>query len=583
MATANSTSTPAQYNVVWVALLTGLGLYVADIIIDVFVFGQGTIIEQLLHPAYHDTWMRVCVIVLATAFGIYIQIQLRRERATVERAETSERFLSSVIDNIPSMIFIKQATDLRFVRINRSGEKLLGLTNRDLVGKNDREFFPEPQAEFFTRKDREVLNSGIELTIPEEEIDTAISGKRWLRTRKIPIFDDHGTPVYLLGVSEDITESKQQESDLKKTDIRFKTLFNSAADFIFVIDTEGTITQTNRYACEKSGYAEDELVGKNIKQVFTRKSQDICDCNFPGLRQRGHNRANIEFVCKDGRILQMECVASGVPDESGRFTSFVIIQRDVTDKTRAEEELQRHRHELAHVMRLSTIGEMASGMAHELNQPLTALVSYCGTAASMVTSLPSESDRLGEILHRAKKEAHRAGAIIRNLRAFVSKSDNIKELVLADQIIEEIEQLMDLELKNAKVEIEKHLCCEGCRVLANKVEIEQVLINLIRNSLEAIKGETSIAGKIVLQTRQLPDDSLEVTVTDNGPGIHADMIDKIFRPFQTNKPSGMGMGLSISRSIIDAHGGKLWADLQRRNGAAFGFTLPLASQNSQNP
>jgi two-component system sensor kinase FixL len=135
------------------------------------------------------------------------------------------------------------------------------------------------------------------------------------------------------------------------------------------------------------------------------------------------------------------------------------------------------------------------------------------------------------------------------------------------------------------VKIEKHLCCEDRKVLANKVEIEQVLINLIRNSLEAIKSDASIHGRIVLQTRQLPNDCIEITVTDNGPGIRADMVDKIFHPFQTSKKSGMGMGLSISRSIIDAHGGKLWADLQHSDGAAFGFKLPLASEsaNSQDP
>ena len=568
---------PARYTIIWIGLLVGLGFYAADIIIDVFVFHNGTLLQQLLNPTYHETWMRTCVLFLAVAFAIYVQVLLRRERENSQRVETAERFLNTVIDNIPSMIFIKDAVDLRFVRVNHTGERLLGLTNQELIGKNDHDVFPESQAAFFSRKDREVLASGIELNIPEEDIDTVALGKRWLHTRKVPILDETGQPIYLLGISDDITESKQRASDLKKTEMRFATLFNSAADLIFVIDQNGTITQTNRYACEHSGYGEHEIVGKQIRQFFTRESQDVWDSNFLGLRKRGHNRADLEFVCKDGRILKLQCGATSVPDESGCFTSFLIIQRDVTDKARAEEELQRHRQEIAHVMRLNTIGEMASGMAHELNQPLTALISYCGTAASMVASLPSESTQLGDILERAKKEAHRASAIIRNLREFVSKGDNQRELLVIDQIVQAIDSLIDADLRHANVKIEKHLCGDRCKVLANKVQIEQVLINLVRNSLEAITIGEITAGKIVLQTRLLPNDSIEVTVTDNGPGINADMVDKLFHPFHSNKASGMGMGLSISRSIIEAHGGKLWADPRRPNGAVFGFHLPRVS------
>ncbi len=567
----------ARYTVICIGLLVGLGFYAADIIIDVFVFHNGTLLQQFLNPTYHETWMRICVLFLAVAFAIYVQVLLRRERENSQRVKTAERFLNTVIDNIPSMIFIKDAVDLRFVRVNHTGEQLLGLTNQELIGKDDHDVFPESQAAFFSRKDREVLASGTELNIPEEDIDTVALGKRWLHTRKVPILDETGQPIYLLGISDDITESKQRASDLKKTEMRFATLFNSAADLIFVIDQNGTITQTNRYACEHSGYGEHEIVGKQIRQFFTRESQGVWDSNFLGLRKRGHNRADLEFVCKDGRILKLQCGATSVPDESGCFTSFLIIQRDVTDKARAEEELQRHRQEIAHVMRLNTIGEMASGMAHELNQPLTALISYCGTAASMVASLPSESTQLGDILERAKKEAHRASAIIRNLREFVSKGDNQRELLVIDQIVQAIDSLIDADLRHVNVKIEKHLCGDRCKVLANKVQIEQVLINLVRNSLEAITIGEITAGKIVLQTRLLPNDSIEVTVADNGPGINADMVDKLFHPFHSNKASGMGMGLSISRSIIEAHGGKLWADPRRPNGAVFGFHLPRVS------
>jgi len=223
-------------------------------------------------------------------------------------------------------------------------------------------------------------------------------------------------------------------------------------------------------------------------------------------------------------------------------------------------------------MRLSTMGEMASGLAHELNQPLTALTSYCGTAATLVNSLPSPEPRLGEILERAEEQAHRASQIIQHLRNFLSKGDDDKELLDLDKVIVEMIDFIKPELKNGHVKIEHHP--GGCKVMANKVQIEQVLVNLVLNSLDAIKSSGNTTGNIIVHTRQLPDETIETTVTDNGPGIDADMAGRMFNPFQTSRSSGMGMGLTISRSIIEAHGGKLWADVQRGNGALFGFSLP---------
>ena len=571
--TNNDSTPPARHTIIWIGLLVGLGFYFADIIIDVFVFRSGTLSEELLNPTYHEMWMRTTVFLVAVAFAIYVQLLLKREREISERAETAERFLNSVIDNIPDMIFIKDAAELRFIRINHTGEQLLGLTSRELVGKNDYDFFTGSQAEFFTRKDNEVLESGIEVNIPEEQIDTVNLGKRWLHTRKVPILDDRGKAIYLLGISEDITEARQAESERKKTEVRFQTLFNSAADCIFVIDQESRILETNRSTCEHTGYEKRALIGNKINTLFTEASRDTCDNSFPELKARGYNRLEFELVHQDGRILQMDCTASAVPDEDGSFTTFLIILRDVTDKKQAEKKILLQQRELAHVMRLSTMGEMASGIAHELNQPLTALTSYCGTAATLVKSLPSPPPQLGEILERATEQAHRAGRIIWHLRDFLSKEDDHKEPVDIDQVIKDVIDFIKPELKNGHVKLEHHSGTRGCKVMANRVQIEQVLVNLVINSLEAIKDSKTSTGNIAIRTRQLPDNEIETTVTDNGPGIDADMVGKLFNPFQTSKPSGMGMGLSISRSIIEAHDGKLWADEQHRDGALFGFNL----------
>jgi C4-dicarboxylate-specific signal transduction histidine kinase len=226
------------------------------------------------------------------------------------------------------------------------------------------------------------------------------------------------------------------------------------------------------------------------------------------------------------------------------------------------------------------MGEMASGIAHELNQPLTALTSYCGTAATLANSMPSPSPQLGEILERAEKQAHRASQIIRHLRDFLGKEDDHKEPVDIDQVIEGVIDFIKPELKNGHVKVEHHPGTRGFRVTANKVQIEQVLVNLVMNSLDAIKDSKNTMGNILIQTHLLPDKSIETTVTDNGPGIDANMAGTIFNPFQTSKPSGMGMGLSISRSILETHNGKLWADEHYRDGARFGFNLPCTMRET---
>jgi PAS domain S-box-containing protein len=439
----------SRYNIIWLGFLIGFSFYITDVLIEVFVFHSGSLQEKFFHPTYHEVWVRTGVFLVAIAFAIYVQLLLRREHEASERAKTAENFLNSIFDNIPSMVFIKDADELRFVRVNQTGEKLLGLSSKELIGKNDYDFFPESQAEFFVHKDREVLAAGIEVNIPEEEIDTVNLGKRWLHTRKVPLLDDRGQPIYLLGISEDITEAKQ-----------------------------------------------------------------------------------------------------------------------------AEEKILRQQRELAHVMRLSTMGEMASGMAHELNQPLTALVSYCDTAEKLANTLPSSPSQLGEILGRATKQAYRASQIIKHLRKFLDKESDHRESVDIDQVIEGVIDFIKPELKSGQVSVEHHSGTQGCEVMATRVQIEQVLVNLVLNSLEAIKDTGKTTGKIIVRTRLLPNQSIDTTVSDNGPGIAADMIGRMFHPFQTSKPSGMGMGLAISSSIIEAHGGKLWVDEQNQDGAVVGFSLP---------
>jgi PAS domain S-box-containing protein len=685
----------------------GVAFYVIDVLIDVYLFQRGNLVDQLMHPGIHESWMRSSILLLSVIFASYASRLLRKTQAAALRAQTAEKFLSTIIDNIPAMIFIKDAGELRFVRVNTVGERLLGLSTAQLIGKNDYDFFPKDQADFFTSKDREVLRSGTVLNIPDEEIDTRLHGKRVLHTRKVPILDDTGQPAFLLGISDDITEIKQAEAALHETEVRLQTLFDAAAEFIFLIDPDGIIQMVNRRAVERSGYTTEELTGTNINNFLAENAQHTCEYNFPILKERGYLRFDNDFVCRDGKVIQMECSATAIPDNDGNFTSFLIIQRDVTkeravvsaladserrfraifnstfqfiglldpegivlevnqtaldfggftskevigrpfwetpwwidspgeqhrlkdalaqaargklmryevevrgnnestatidfslmpvlnergdtiliipegrdisDSKRAQEEVQRHQQELAHVMRLSTMGEMATGIAHELNQPLTAIISYCESAQTLLNMQPKLPESLAEIIRRTTEQSHRAAAIIRQLRDFTGKPKDVMEVLEIDALVRKSIQLLDWELRNTSATIDLNLDTEGRGILANRVQIEQVIVNLVKNSLEAIRETGRTDGHISLQSNLLPNDMVEISVTDNGTGVSVDLMDRLFNAFQSSKPNGTGLGLSVSRSIIESHGGKLWIDKRYRHGAQFCFTLPLQGE-----
>jgi C4-dicarboxylate-specific signal transduction histidine kinase len=213
-------------------------------------------------------------------------------------------------------------------------------------------------------------------------------------------------------------------------------------------------------------------------------------------------------------------------------------------------------------------------MAHELNQPLTALVSYCGTALQLARDTPSLPEGFIDILERASAQAHRAGNVIRHLREFVSKGNNNKTWVVLDDLIQGVIDFISWELRSSDIQVTFQPGSPACELLIDKVQIEQVLVNLIRNGIEAIRQAGIPGGQVDIATRMAAEGSVEVTIADNGPGIDSTMVDSLFEPYQTSKEDGMGMGLSISRSIIEAHNGKLWVDEQRQQGALFYLSIP---------
>ncbi len=247
------------------------------------------------------------------------------------------------------------------------------------------------------------------------------------------------------------------------------------------------------------------------------------------------------------------------------------LRTEITDRKRAEAQSQQLQNELAHVARFSTTGEMAASLAHELNQPLTAITQYCDALLNAGKANKPSDHEIMECIEEMQNEAFRAGEIIRQLRQFIRKGETDAELVDLSQLIAQTIRLIDPQARENNIEITVDTEQNAPEITINRVQIAQVLVNLLRNSVEAIVANESKERIITVQTRIL-NDSAEITVEDSGPGLKS--INQAFKPFETSKPEGMGMGLSISRSIIEAHNGQLIADANAAKGARFRIILP---------
>jgi two-component system sensor kinase FixL len=564
-----------------VAGLIGLALYGADALIQAALHQHGRLVDQLIRPDSAVLLIRLGLAALFLALGGAAYLLLRRERFGAEQVRMAESFLSSVVDNIPDMVFIKDARELRFVRVNPATERLLGLSADELIGKSDYDFFPKAQADFFTGKDRDVLASRRVLEIPEEEIDTMHLGRRILHTKKVPILGTDGRPAFLLGVSEDITERRQAELAVQVEKARAEHYLEISRALIVGLDREGRVNLINPRGCEILGWSETELLGRYwFDTVLSEKDrrrelalvQDLLDG-----KPVPEAVSECDVLTKGGQVRRIAWNVALQCDPKGKVVGTLCSGQDVTDRVMAELEAQRHHQELAHVMRLSTMGEMASGLAHELNQPLTAVVTYCAAAMAMLEREPVQTEPIAGVLEKATDQARRAGDIIRRLRGLVKKGDNQQESIELDRLITEAVAFLEWELRQSAVELDLRLNGGGCRVHVDPVQIEQVLINLIRNSLDSIRAGRVAVGRIVVETAPTQRATLRLTVHDNGPGIDPYVVPRLFEPFLTTKKKGLGIGLSISHSIIEAHGGTLWGENHPAGGSVFGFELALAA------
>ncbi len=359
-----------------------------------------------------------------------------------------------------------------------------------------------------------------------------------------------------------------------------QSILDTIPDAMIVIDEHGAMQSFSAAAERLFGYSAAEVLGKNVKMLMPAPYREGHDGYLQRYNVTGERRIiGIGRIVvgerKDGSTFPLELSVGEMKTASRRyFTGFI---RDLTERQQSEARMQELQSELVHVSRLTAMGEMASALAHELNQPLSAIANYMkGSRRLLEGSTDKQAATLREAMDKAAEQAMRAGQVIRRLRDFVARGESERRMEDVRKLIEEASALALVGVKDKGVHVRFDFDPRADFTLADKVQIQQVLLNLMRNAIEAM--ESGDRRELLISTAIASDNMVEIRVADTGPGIAPEIGAQLFQPFVTTKTQGMGVGLSISRTIVEAHGGAITARPNPGGGTVFGFTLPAVSR-----
>jgi PAS domain S-box-containing protein len=386
-----------------------------------------------------------------------------------------------------------------------------------------------------------------------------------------------GGHIGMWAIVRDITARKRAEAALRESEERFRQVAETVGDFIWEVDAAGLYRYTSPSVETILGYRPDELVGlRHFYDLFEPEAREVLKAAaLQAFAARAPLRAFPNTtVHKDGRLIELE--TSGVPvlDAAGQLRGYRGTDTDVTARRRAELENSRLQQELAHISRVASMGELTASLAHELNQPLTAIASNAFAGQRYLAQPAPPLDELREILTDVAADAQRAGEVIHRLRSLLKKDTSRFQALDVNEVIREVVALTRTDAIIRHRPIDLDLTPDFAPVMGDRVQLQQVLLNLVLNGMDAMAAQPEATRRLAIRT-VIEIGAVRVGVRDHGAGIPAENLAQIFATFFTTKPGGMGMGLAISRSIVEVHGGRIWAENNPEGGATFWFTLPL--------
>jgi PAS domain S-box-containing protein len=596
----------------WSLILLGVGLLAFEGVLDIsdnFPFLNRFAVIS-------DTWVQDIVADVAGLVAALLLISAGLVRwvpgvAAAEERRDPERKYRTLVETVQEGIGIVDP-DENVVFANQAFAEMLGYDTEELLGLNLSQLASEGEFDRYTKeteKRREGKSSKYETVLR-----TKTGEIRQFSLSAAPFCDDNGAYVGTLGLLTDITDRKRTEEALRFTQFSI----DRSAEAAFWMGPDARFVYVNEAACRSLNYSRQELLSMTVHDIDPDFPAEAWSDHWNGIRAGGSRTFESHHRTREGRVFPVEITVNFLEYDGREY--HCAFARDITERKRAEAELrdahseleakvqqrtadlseanrrleleiqqrkdahrqlQQLQSELAHVARVSTIGEMATGLAHELNQPLAAATAYAQTCSRLVSSGATDLGALREPLQEIAAEARRASEIVRRLRDFVRKRPPHRSSVDLNKLVRQVAQLMEHEAHSNGVSLELHLAEALPRVLGDSIQVQQVVLNLARNSVEALAASGAQTRQVRIGTALAEDDSLAVSVHDNGPGIPEETAGRLFDPFFSTKPDGLGMGLSISRSIIEDHGGRLWLARDPDGGTLFQFTLPVNSGDEE--
>jgi two-component system sensor kinase FixL len=520
---------------------------------------------------------------------IWLAERLGRERAAAAanqaaareetaRARGAEEELRLLLEGASDYALFMLGPDGRITSWNRGVEQILGWSAEAAIGQDGAILYPVEEAQ--RGKPAEDLARALaEGMVREECWQVRRDGSEFLADVTLtPLHGEDGRLRGFAKVMHDVTDRRAAEQALARREHHLQSILDTVPDGMIVIDERGLIVSFSAAAERLFGYAEAEMLGRNVSLLMPNPDRDRHDSYIERYLATGVPHIIgigriVTGLRADGSTFPMKLsVGEALSDGQRLFTGFV---QDLTEVRDFEARVEQLKSELIHVSRLSAMGTMASTLAHELNQPLTAIAAYAEAAASLLDQTDAaDPELMREILTDMSAQSLRAGTIVKRLREFVARGDTAKTIEDLPKLINEAGALALVGSRERGIITQFSFAPDATPVLADRVQIQQVLINLIRNAIEAM--QESELRRLSVATALADGDMVRVTVADTGPGIAPEMADRLFDAFASSKSQGMGLGLSICRTIVEAHGGRIRAAAQPEGGTVFEFTLPKA-------
>jgi PAS domain S-box-containing protein len=493
-----------------------------------------------------------------------------RTREDRKRAEEALRERAQLLDLTHDTIFVRDMHDI-ITFWNRGAEELYGWKSEQAVGKLSHQL---TQTIFPTRLEEinaELLRTGRwdgELVHTKRDGTQVAVASRWALRR-----DEHGIPTAILETNNDITERKRAQ---------YLTghVFESSPDSISIIGRDYRFQRVNPVYERFWGMPAERMVGMHVadlvgSDVFEHRGKPNLDRCFAGEEVSFAEW----FATPRGRKYRAMSYSPLRPD-SQRVEAALMIARDLTEHMLGSEALREAQMQLAHVNRVTTMGQLAASIAHEVNQPVAATVANADAGLLWLGARPPNLQEVRQSLEDIIKDGHRAGKVIDRIRALVKKVPPRNDQLDINEIVLEVIALTRSEVLRNGVSLQTQLADGLPLVQGDRIQLQQVMLNLIVNAVEAMSGAGEGARELLISTGKDASNAVLVAVRDSGPGLDPEGLGRLFDAFYTTKPGGMGMGLSICRSILEAHGGRIWATANVPQGAVFQFTLPVGESNT---